>query len=74
MSSATADSATRTAAADSYLSEFRGILEEYENGGDAVRIRVYNEKITAILSKIEEIRFVGEGGTKIIIGGPDGKS
>ena len=74
VSGATADSATRTAAAESYLSEFRGILEEYENGGDAVRIRVYNEKISAILSKIGEIRFVGEGGTKIVIGGPDGKS
>ena len=69
ISSADAYRTTKVAEANSYLAEFRGVLEEYSRGSESVRIRLYNQKIGEIISKIGSIRFVDGGGSKIVIGG-----
>ncbi len=69
VSAAEAYRTTKVAEANSYLAEFRGVLEEYEKSGESVRIRLYNQKISEILSKIGDIRFVDGTGSKIVIGG-----
>lgn len=72
ISDANAKKAEAVASAQSTLSEFRGVLEEYEQRGEEVKIRVYNEKMSTILSKIGRIRVVSNGETKIVI--PEGSN
>ena len=69
ISSANAYKTTKVAEANSYLAEFRGVLEEYSKGSESVKIRLYNQKMTEILSKIRDIRLVDGSGAKIVIGG-----
>ncbi len=68
ISAATAKGASDVAEANAYLSEFRGILEQYESEGEAVRVRVYNQKLSEIMQKITDIRLVSDSESKIIIG------
>ena len=49
------------------LTEFWGILEEYESNPDAVRARIYVEKMTQVLQKIGNVRVVTDDESKIII-------
>lgn len=56
-----------TAAARTELSEFWGLLDEYNANPDAVRIRVYGAKVSEAISKIGKVRVVQDGETKIVI-------
>jgi len=67
VSTATYSYSTAVSAATSDLSEFWGILEEYEAQPAAVRARLYNEKMSAALSKIGKVLLVNEGDGKIFI-------
>lgn len=53
--------------AQSELSEFRGILEEFKTDPEAVKTRVYNEKMAIILKNIGTVRMVDDSGSKIFI-------
>lgn len=56
-----------TAAANSDLYEFYGVLEEYNANPDVVRIRLYNTAITNIIRKIGKVIVVDDSDSKIII-------
>ena len=58
---------TAVSAATSDLSEFWGILEEYNAQPEAIRARLYNEKMAAALSKIGKVLLVNDGDGKIFI-------
>lgn len=53
--------------ANTRLSEFWGLLDEYESNKDAVKLRVYNEKVSEAISKIGKVKVVQDGESKIII-------
>lgn len=53
--------------ANTRLSEFWGVLEEYERNKEVVKLRIYNEKVTEAISKIGKIKVVQDGESKIII-------
>ncbi len=55
------------AAANSSLSEFWGLLDEYGYNSEAVRIRVYSDKTALAISKIGKVMMVGDGDSKIVI-------
>jgi membrane protease subunit HflK len=48
-----------TAAANSDLYEFYGVLEEYNANPEVVRVRLYNTAITNIIRKIIELTCIG---------------
>lgn len=54
-------------AANLDLTEFYGTVKEYEENPDAVKTRIYTEKVTAAIGKIGKIRVVKDGGTKIFL-------
>lgn len=54
-------------AANLDLTEFYGTVKEYEENPDAVKTRVYTEKVTAAIGKIGKIRVVKDGETKIFL-------
>lgn len=56
-----------TAAASSDLTEFWGVLDEYNSSPEVVSIRIYNEKLAKILSSVGKIRLVDDSDAKIII-------
>lgn len=58
---------TSVASANADLAEFWGVLEEYRSNPDVVRVRIYSEKLSSILSRIT-VRTVA-GDEKIILGG-----
>ncbi len=58
--------ASRVAEANSSLTEFYGVLAEYEASPDVVYTRLYTTKLAAILGKIGRIHVVSEGGTVVI--------
>lgn len=49
------------------LSEFWGVIEEYQTTPDVVRARIYSEKMSEILSSIGKVRVVSDDDSKIII-------
>ncbi|MBR4767446.1 MAG: protease modulator HflK [Lachnospiraceae bacterium] len=49
------------------LSEFWGILDEYESSPSSVRYRVYMDKVTKALKTIGKLRVVQDDGSKIIM-------
>ena len=49
------------------LSEFRGVLSEFEADPEAVKTRIYNEKMAVILKNIGTVRMVDDDGSKIFI-------
>ena len=56
-----------TAAANSDLYEFYGVLDEYNANPEVVRVRLYTNAITNILRKIGTIKIVDDSDSKIII-------
>lgn len=56
-------------AANLDLTEFYGTVKEYEENPDAVKTRIYTEKVTAAIGKIGKIRVVKDGNTKIFLTG-----
>lgn len=64
---ATADKATAIADATTALAEFWGMVEEYKTSPEALRTRVYSEKITQLLQTIGAVKVVQEGETNIFI-------
>ena len=53
--------------ANADLSEFRGMLDEYEAHPDLIKTRVYSEKVSAIISKIGKVYVVKDGDNTIVI-------
>ena len=58
---------TKTAGAKQILTEFEGLLDEFQVNPEVVKTRVYSTKLTEILSTIGSIRVVQDGESKIII-------
>lgn len=56
-----------TAAANSDLYEFYGVLDEYNANPEVVRVRIYSNAITNILRKIGTVRVVDGSDSLIII-------
>lgn len=54
-------------AANKALAEFRGVQSEFEMNKEAVKTRIYNEKVSEILEKIGTVKIVSDGDSKIII-------
>ncbi len=67
ISEARANYSNFTAAANSDLYEFYGVLEEYNANPDVVRVRLYNTAITNIIRKIGTVKIVDDSDSKIII-------
>lgn len=67
VSTASYSYSTAVSAATSDLSEFWGILEEYEAQPETVRARLFNEKMASALSKIGKVLLVNDGDGKIFI-------
>lgn len=67
VSTASYSYSTAISAATSDLSEFWGILEEYEAQPETVRARLYNEKMASALSRIGKVLLVNDGDGKIFI-------
>ncbi|MBQ9131412.1 MAG: protease modulator HflK [Clostridia bacterium] len=67
ISRATAAYNAAVSEAKSNLTEFWGVLEEYENNPDAVRARIYVEKMTQVLQKIGNVRVVTDDDSEIVI-------
>jgi membrane protease subunit HflK len=55
------------AAANSDLYEFYGVLEEYTQNPEVVRIRIYNTAMTNIIRTIGTVKIVDDSDSKIII-------
>ena len=53
--------------ANAALSEFWGVLEEYKQNREVVRLRIYNVKITEAIEKIGTVKVVQDGESKIFI-------
>ena len=67
LNSATGNYAEAISAATSDLAEFYGVLEEYKAAPDVVRARVYNTKMSIVMSKIGKVRLVDDGNSKIFL-------
>ncbi len=59
--------ATKTSAAKAALTEFWGVLEEYEQNPEVVKMRIYNTKIAQIIDTIGQIRIVEDEQSTIYI-------
>ena len=57
------------ASANASLSEFWGVLDEYKQSPELVKIRIYNTKLTETIGKIGTVRVVQDGETRIFIPG-----
>lgn len=71
ISSATSKYSRSISQADSSLSEFRGVLAEYESDPDsleAIKTRLYTEKVMSVTSRIKQVILVPDGDSHIIIG------
>lgn len=55
------------AKANQALAEFWGVLEEYKANKEVVKARIYNEKVSEIISKIGTVKIVQDGDSKIFI-------
>jgi membrane protease subunit HflK len=55
------------ASAKEELAEFYGVLDEYEDNKDVVTLRLFNDKITKIMSQMGKVRIVNDGESKIVI-------
>ncbi len=67
VSSANIQYSLNMSGAETALAEFWGILEEYEADPDAVKDRVFNEKMAEALKNIGTVRLVDSDGSKIFI-------
>lgn len=53
--------------ANTALTEFWGVLEEYKQNREVVRMRIYNDKISEAIEKIGTVKVVQDGESKIFI-------
>ena len=67
VANAKANQAAKVSAANANLSEFHGLLEEYKQSPDVVRIRVYSAKVRTMLDKIKTVRVVADDESKIFL-------
>ena len=67
VSGANAQYKTKISEATNDLSEFWGLLEEYQATPDVVKTRIYNERMSQALMKIGQVRLVDDGDSKIFI-------
>ncbi len=67
LASANSTHSTSVAAAQSDLTEFWGLIEEYKANPEVVRTRVYSEKMSAALEALGTIRVVQQDDSVIII-------
>ena len=67
MSEAQSAKSQAISSANADLSEFRGMLDEYEAHPDLIKTRVYSEKMSAIISKIGKVYVVKDGDNTIVI-------
>lgn len=67
VSEARANYSNFTAAANSDLYEFYGVLAEYEANPEVVKVRLYNTAISNIIRKIGTVKIVDNSDSKIII-------
>lgn len=58
---------TKVSAANSDLSQFWGLLEDFQENPDVIKSRVYNEKMAEAIAKIGKVRLVDDGDSKIFI-------
>ena len=59
--------AAATASAKLALSEFWGVLDEYQQTPDVVKLRLLNTKVTAIMAKIGTVRIVQDGESTVLL-------
>ena len=67
ISAANQENSESVAKANQALAEFWGVLEEYKANKEVVKSRIYNEKISEIISKIGTVKIVQDGDSKIFI-------
>lgn len=67
ISEAQGNQSTRVSAVKEKLSEFYGLLEEFEKQPEVVIIRVYNDKMTQLYSSLGYVYLVGDGMPHIVI-------
>ncbi len=67
ISEAKANYSNFTAAANSDLYEFYGVLDEYNANPEVVRVRLYNTAIANIIRQIGTVKIVDDSDSKIII-------
>lgn len=67
ISDANSQYSTAISGANQALSEFWGILDEYNANRNVVRTRIHNEKISEAIKKIGTVKIVQDGDSKIII-------
>lgn len=67
IATANANYSTKTAAATTALAEFWGVLEEYEQNPEVVKLRIYNAKLAEIIEAIGEIKIVDDEQSTIFI-------
>lgn len=67
ISEARANYSNFTSAANADLYEFYGVLEEYEQNPEVVRIRLYNTAVANIIRQIGTVKVVNDSDSKIII-------
>ena len=67
ISNANSTYATKVADANMELTEFWGVLEEYERDPSVVRTRIYSQKLATILDNMGAIRIVQDDDSVIII-------
>lgn len=67
VSSANAAYSEATAAANTDLAEFWGVLEEYRQNPDDVYTRIYTQKVTEFINKIGTVRVIDDGDSKLFL-------
>lgn len=58
---------TKTSAATAALTEFWGVLEEYRQNPEVVRLRLYNKKMAEIIASIGQIKIVEDEQSTIFL-------
>ena len=67
LTTANSDRSAKTSQATLALSEFWGLLEEFQQNPDVVKTRVFNAKVTQMITTIGKIRVVQDGETRIFL-------
>ena len=67
ISTASAEKVLAVADAQTKLTEFWGLVEEYKTNPDVVRTRVYSQKVSAMFDIIQRVRVVEDGQTSIVL-------
>lgn len=67
ITAAKSEQSNAVAGANSALSEFWGVLDEYKQNKTIVRTRIYNKKVAETIKKIGTVKIVTDGKSSIII-------